>query len=97
MLNGRYYVLLRQAPENERAAWDPEWVRAYARLEEEYRQRDESESPNAGLFGSRTSAKDPRYALQPAKLTHVPQQLALSCWLSLLYDAHAWVLYMCTV
>lgn len=41
-------LMCRQEAENEEAAWDPEWVKAYARLEEEYRSRDERQS--AGSF-----------------------------------------------
>lgn len=36
--------LSRQEAENEQSSWDPEWVKDYARLEEEYRNRDESEN-----------------------------------------------------
>ena len=50
----------RQQAENLEGRWDPEWVRAYNRLEEEARQRDEQQ--NAQFFASRPvgSARDPR-------------------------------------
>lgn len=43
----------RQEAENEGASWDPEWVKGYARLEEEYRSRDESQTAEGFSFARR--------------------------------------------
>ena len=57
----------RQEGENEEGSWDPEWVKAYARLEQESRSRDES--AHSRMFGGnrpRGSARDPQCASFPA-------------------------------